>query len=126
MKLYGIPALVLGLLLALCLGNSAWLSHRCEGWQAQLDRTDTLVRQESWEAAERSMEALYGDWQSVQTWLHITIDHEELDEAEALFCRALVLAEEEDSVEFRAHIADLHSQLQLLAEMEQVRLENVL
>ena len=54
------------------------------------------------------------------------MEHDELDEAEALFCRALVLAEEEDSVEFRAHIADLLSQLQLLAEMERVRVENVL
>ena len=39
---------------------------------------------------------------------------------------SMVLAEEEDNVEFRAHIADLRSQLQLLSEMEQLRVENVL
>ena len=126
MKYWAIPSLVLGLLLALCLGNSAWLHRQCEGWQAQLDEIDALVQRDAWEAAEQQTEALYGHWQQVQLWLHITIDHEELDAAEALFCRALVLAEEEDSVEFRAHIADLRSQLQLLDEMERVRLENVL
>ena len=126
MKPYGIPCLVLALLLALCLLSSAQLTRRCEGWTQQLDEIDRCAKGEDWEAAEGRLQALYGQWLQVQTWLHITMEHDELDEAEALFCRALVLAEEEDSVEFRAHIADLRSQLLLLNEMEQMRIENVL
>lgn len=126
MKSYGIPCLVLALLLALCLFSGAWLTQRCDGWAAQLNEIDRRAQADDWEEAEELLESLYGDWLQVQLWLHITMEHDELDEAEALFCRALVLAEEEDSVEFRAHIADLLSQLQLLAEMERVRVENVL
>ena len=93
---------------------------------AELSAIDELVLQENWEAAEMRLEELYGRWQRQGLWLHITTEHDALNEAEGLFRRALVLAEEEDSVEFRAHIADLRSALQLLCEMEQVRVENVL
>lgn len=126
MKSYAIPGLILALLLALCLCSSVWLTRRCDSWTDQLQQIDRCARADDWEEAEALLETLYGDWLQVQLWLHVTMEHEELDAAEALFCRARVLAEEEDSVEFRAHIADLLSQLQLLAELEQIRLENVL
>ena len=126
MKSCRLPCLVLALLLGACLGNSAWLSARCGQWREGLDHIDRCARAEDWEEAAGALEDLYGDWLQVQTWLHITMKHEELDEAEALFCRALVLAEEEDSVEFRAHVAELTAALQVLCEMQQTRVENVL
>ena len=126
MKSFVIPVAVLTALLALSLWNGRWLTARCEDWTAQLDAIDDCAAEDSWEAAAEQLEALYGDWQQVQTWLHITTEHDVLGEAETLFCRAAVLAEEEDSVEFRAHIADLAAALQLLCEMEQVRVGNVL
>ena len=126
MRSYAVPLLILTALLAGCLWNGAWLHRQCQDWQAQLTAIDTAAQANAWEDAEAQLEALYGRWQRAGLWLHITMEHDELDEAEALFCRGLVLAEEEDSVEFRAHIADLRSQLLLLDEMEQVRIENVL
>lgn len=117
---------VLAALLVFCIFNSVWLSRRHEEWNTSLLHIDSLVREERWNEAESQLERLYADWQSVQIWLHIIIEHEELDEAESLFCRAMVLAEEEDSVEFRAHIADLLSQLRLLRELEELSLPNVL
>ena len=126
MKSFAIPAAVLAALLGLCLWNGWWLTQRCGEWDAELSAIDKLVLQEEWEAAEARLEGLYGHWQRRGLWLHITMEHDALNEAEGLFRRALVLAEEEDSVEFRAHIADLRSALQLLCEMEQVRAENIL
>ncbi len=126
MKSSAISCAVLAVLLALSLWNGWWLTQRCEDWAAQLGGIDALAAQDDWETAAEALEALYGHWQQVQPWLHITMEHDVLNQAETLFCRAAVLAEEEDSVEFRAHIADLTSALQLLSEMEQLRLENVL
>lgn len=126
MKSFVIPAAVLAVLLGLSLWNGWWLSQRCSDWDAELAAIDALAVQEAWNAAEARLEALYGDWRRQGLWLHVTMEHDALNEAEGLFCRALVLAEEEDSVEFRAHIAELRSALQLLAEMEQVRVENIL
>ena len=126
MKSFVISCAVLASLLALSLWNGRWLTARCEEWTAALAAIDARAEEDAWETAEAQLQALYGDWQQVQTWLHITVEHEALNEAEALFCRAAVLAEEEDSVEFRAHIAELRSALQVLCEMQQVRVENVL
>lgn len=126
MRSYRFPLFLLALLLSACLINSAWLSRRCAGWTEALDAIDRCTLMDDWNTAEAQLEDLYLDWLSVQTWLHITIEHEELNEAEALFCRSMVLVEEEDSVEFRAHLADLHSQLQLLCELEQLSIANVL
>ena len=126
MRSYRVPLFLLALMLSACLINSVWLSRRCAGWTEALDAIDRYTLTDNWEAAERQLENLYLDWLEVQTWLHITIEHEELDKAEALFCRSMVLVEEKDSVEFRAHIADLHSQLHLLCELEQLSIANVL
>ena len=126
MKSFAIPAAVLAALLGLCLWNGWWLTRQCGEWDAELSAIDELVLQEEWETAEARLEGLYGHWQRRGLWLHVTMEHDALNEAEGIFCRALVLTEEEDSVEFRAHIAELRSALQLLCEMEQVRVENVL
>ena len=121
-----LPTAVLVLLLTLCLWNGHLLTQRCEEWTAQLQVIDDLAEGGEWDAARSQLERLYGDWQQVQTWLHITVAHDGLNEAEGLFRRAAVLAEEEDSVEFRAHAADLAAALQMLCQTEQLRAENVL
>ena len=126
MKSFVIPGAVLAFLLGVCLFSSAWLTARCEDWTAELAHIDALAQEGSWDAAEAQLETLYEKWQQVQVWLHIIMEHEVLNNAEGLFCRAAVLAEEEDSVEFRAHIADLTAALQVLCEMQQIRVENVL
>ena len=126
MKSFAIPTAVLAALLALCLWNGRWLTAQCEEWTAQLQVIDALAQHDQWDTAQAQLEQLYGRWQQVQTWLYITVEHDIPGEAEGLFRRALVLAEEEDSVEFRAVLADLTAALQVLSEMQQLRLENVL
>ena len=120
------PCLLLAGILSLCLFNSARLTRRCSDWDRQLEAIDACCTADDWPAARMQLDSLYGQWQSAQPWLHIILDHDQLNAAQALFRRAQVLAQEEDSVEFRAHVADLRSQLMLLAEMEQPRAENIL
>ncbi len=126
MKIFRIPCFVLAAMLVFALGNSFWLAQRCSGWTDELDAIDQSATQDDWDDAQYQLSSLYEDWQSVQLWLHITIDHKEINTAEGLFCRSLVLCQEEDSVEFRAHIAELHSQLKLLNEMERISIKNIL
>ena len=49
-----------------------------------------------------------------------------MDDAEAMFHRALAFAERREDSELRAELADLRAQLRLLAEMEELSLRNVL
>lgn len=126
MKVFRIPVFVLLLILVLSLFNSFALSRRCDDWTAQLEASDEAARQEDWQSARRSLEVAYNDWNRHQTWLHIVIEHKEIDTAESLLQRCRVLGQEEDSVEFRSTLADLRSQIRLLNEMERVSIKNIL
>ena len=54
------------------------------------------------------------------------LEHDAVDGAEAMFRRAEAFAETEELSEFRAELADLTSQLRLLAEMERLSIKNIL
>ena len=49
-----------------------------------------------------------------------------MDDAEAMYRRALAFAAAREPDEFRAEIADLRDQLRLLAEMERLDIRNIL
>lgn len=126
MKVFRIPLFILILILVLSLWNGVCLSRRCSSWTAQLDAVDTAAREEDWDSAGKQLDTLYTDWDRCQTWLHIVIDHKEIDAAEGQLQRCRVLCREADSAEFRASLADLRSQLKLLSEMERVSIKNIL
>ncbi len=126
MKVLRIPCFILLLLLTFTLFNSTAVSKRCRDWTAQLDIIDQKADAEQWSDANADLENLYRNWTSCQTWFHTVIEHKEIDAAEALLQRCLVLCEEEDDVEFRATLADLRSQFSLLDEMERVSIKNIM
>lgn len=126
MKVFRIPCFILLLLLTFCLFNSHAVSHRCHDWTAQIHIIDRQVAQQHWDAAADDLKKLYEDWDTCQTWFHIVIEHKEIDNAEALLQRCIVLCQEQDNVEFRATLSDLRSQLMLLDEMERVSIKNIL
>ena len=126
MKVLRIPIFILLLLLVLSFFNSISLSRRCDTWLQQLDTVEGSAVQQSWHETDKQMQALYDSWQDCQTWLHIVIDHKEIDAAEGLLQRCRVLCQEKDSAEFRASLADLRSQFKLLREMEAVSIKNIL
>ena len=78
------------------------------------------------QAAGDALAKSYEDWSERQVFLHIVSEHEAVDDAEAMYRRAMAFAEEQESSEFRAELADLQDQLRLLAEMERFSLKNVL
>ena len=68
----------------------------------------------------------YQDWSSLQTYLHIVSRHDALDDAEAMYQRALSFGVAREDSEFQAEVSDLRDQLRLLAEMERLNVKNVL
>ncbi|NLU23430.1 MAG: DUF4363 family protein [Clostridiales bacterium] len=126
MKICAISSGVLVVLLTLTLLNSVYLSRCCSQWTEQLSQADRYAAQDDWSTARQTMDGFAADWDKRQTYLHIVIEHDEIDNAQSLLQKCLVLAQEEDAVEFRSDIADLISQLNLLSEMERLSIKNVL
>ena len=121
-----IPAALLGTILAFCLWNGAAMADHTARWRAELEEADRRVLLEDWAGAATAIRGSYADWTARQTYLHCVTGHDAVDDAEAMYHRALAFAERREDSELRAELADLRAQLRLLAEMEEFSLRNVL
>ena len=87
---------------------------------------DEYAQQERWEAAQAQLQLAYDDWCTSQTFFHTIMEHDELDEAESLFATAYAACDERDVPDFHAAMAQLATQLSLLAETQAVSVKNIL
>ena len=87
--------------------------------------TDAAAAGEWAEALDALWES-YDDWSHSQTYLHIVSHHDAVDDAEAMYRRAIAFGETEELSEFHAELSDLRDQLRLIAEMEALNIRNVL
>ena len=72
------------------------------------------------------LQRAYADWDAIQTFLHTIMEHDALDEAEALFATAFAACDEQDGPDFHAAMAQLNTQLHLLAETQAISVKNIL
>ena len=120
------PLAVLAALLAFGLWNSHTMTVSTQRWRNQLQQTAALAQAGDWPAAVDTLRESYQDWSGLQTYLHIVSRHDALDDAEAMYQRALSFGVTREDSEFQAELSDLWDQLRLLAEMERLDVKNVL
>ena len=120
------PLAVLVVILAFALWNSAAITNHTQRWRDQLQQVEELAAAENWRSAADALAESYKDWSGSQVYLHIASEHDAVDDAEAMYRRAMAFAEEQEFSEFRGGLADLQDQLRRLAEMERFSLKNVL
>ena len=116
----------LAAILAFSLWSGYYVAERTETWSAQLSVADEYAQQERWEDAEAQLQLAYDDWCTSQTFFHTIMEHDELDEAESLFATAYAACDERDVPDFHAAMAQLATQLSLLAETQAVSVKNIL
>ena len=120
------PIAVLAAILTFSLWNSRAMTASTDRWRNQLQQADALLQAESGPDTAAALSKSYEDWSQCQTWLHIVSEHDAVDDAEAMYRRAMAFAAARESSELRAELADLRDQLRLLAEMERFSIKNVL
>jgi len=121
-----ISTAILAAILAFCLWNSMAIASRTAHWRTELERAERYAEKEGWEEAADMIRKSYDGWSECQTWLHCVADHEVVDDAEAMYQRAVAFAESEEGSELRAELADLRDQLQLLSKKEEPSIRNIL
>lgn len=124
--LYFPAAAVLLVILAFSLWTGQNMTAQTDRWRNQLQQVDALAQTGDWGDAMDVLVESYDDWCAQQTWLHIVTEHDAVDDAEAMYRRAMAFASTEELSEFRAELSDLRDQLRLLAEMERLNIKNVL
>lgn len=120
------PAATLVLLFSLSLLNGATIQKETARWSSQLQQAVHFIQSENWNAIETAIQTSYEDWRVKQTYLHIVLEHEAIDNAEAMYQRAFAFTSAKDSQELQAELADLLHQLTLLSEMERLSIKNIL
>ena len=116
----------LAVILAFSLWSGNYVAERTETWSRQLADADASVQQERWKEAGEQLRLTYADWGTSQPFLHTIMEHDELDEAESLFATVFAACDEQDPPDFHAAIAQLKTQLGLLAETQAISIQNIL
>ena len=120
------PILLLAGLLTFCLWTGQQVGTDAEHWRAPLLQSSEAALLGDWDAAEDLLSASYDDWQNRQLFLHIVVQHEVVEDAEAMYRRAKAFLDGRETEEYRAELADLIHQLLALQEQEELSLGNVL
>lgn len=126
MKYFYFPAALLALLLGATLWAGAAVRHDVEPWCAALSEAADAACREDWDAAERSFHAVEEAWDGKSALYHTFIEHDELDGAEELLARTRAALAFRDGAAFAEEAGALIVQLRVIAEMQGLRLGNVL
>lgn len=126
MKALFIPTGVLALILGFSLWTGRYVEIQTNQWLELLEAADLPAQENDWQLAEDRLRQVYGSWKSCQTFFHIIMDHDALDDVEESFAGAFAVCREAGSADFHMLLAQLAVQLELLAETQSVSIKNVL
>jgi len=92
----------------------------------QLNQAQQLAQQENWDQARTITQKVYQSWQEHSFFLHTLLRHSDTDQILLSFRSVEEYLRLEEMDQYAAANAQLVTQLELMAEMEQASLENVL
>ncbi len=125
MKRLWIAAGLLVMLLLASLGNAYYARELTGGMTDRLGEALTLAQAERWEEAEALTRQVYRDWERHHTYFHTTMRHSDTDQVLRAFRAVMEYLAIKEMDQYAAANADLVTQLELLAEMEQPSFVNV-
>lgn len=125
MKAFLPSVLILATILAAAALNCGIIAKRAALWNEEILYSETQAQSDDWLSAQKALHKMQQSWNASRTYLRITVRHEELDNVEALCCRAAVAANAEELSDFLEETAELRNQLCLLSETEQFKIGNV-
>lgn len=126
MKRLWIATAILVLMLAGSLANAWYSQSLSDSLSDRLNQAQQMAREENWEQAERLTNEVYDCWQDHHFYLHTVMRHSDTDEILRVFRSVLQYLDLQEMDQYAAANADLMTQIQLLAEMEQISIVNVL
>lgn len=114
------------LILLCCFATANWVGDKTAEYIEKLETAQTLSSEQNWEDARSLTQEVYEQWISQSFLLHILLQHQDLDEILLCFQSVSQYLEKEDEEPYTANNAQLITHLKLLAEMEQLTLQNIL
>lgn len=113
-------------MLAGALTNAWYAKELTDSMEDRLRFAQQLTEENRWQEALDLTQKVYKQWQSRHFYLHSTMRHSDTDQILRTFRTVLEYLQLREPDQYNAANADLITQLELLAEMEQPSLVNVL
>lgn len=92
MRAYGISVGILAAILVFSLWNSSYMTASTVRWREPAAAGGRPSPVRAWTEAVDTLAGSYDDWSESQTYLHIVARHDTVDDAEAMYRRALAFA----------------------------------
>ena len=122
-----ITALVLlAVVIAGCVGTYCYIHDAADELRQSVSTVRTQVEAGDLRAAHQTMTESYTVWRQHYRIISSLVRHNEVDETERLYQRALQALENDDRAESLIQLVDLRDMLLHFPEMEQPRLSNIL
>ena len=125
MKRITVASLILLGLLAATIGNGLYLTHSAGQVTALLEESKTAAEQEDWEKALTLSNEAEEKWMSADFYHHVVLHVESLEEISVGFQELQQFLKTQDDAETAAAAGRLIRRIQMTAEKEQLRLENI-
>lgn len=118
--------LTLFLILCACFSTATWIQSTTLDYIHILEEAQSLAQEGEWKQASIRTQEVYDHWTEQSFRMYITLRHSDLDKIKLCFQSVSQYLEQEDQEPYMANNAQLITQLELLAEMEQCTIENIL
>ncbi len=126
MKPFFIACLILLSLFTAGVMNARTVSQLSDSIETQLSYSQASAQRGQWGEVGHTLHAASETWQEHKTYLHVTLDHGEIEETEALFAEARQYAAREDADRYCLCAERLAVQLEHLKESQKISVQNVL
>ena len=126
MKPFFIACLILVSLFVAGLMNCRTVTHLSDSIETQLSYSQAAAQSGRWDEVGDALHNAAETWQEHKTYLHVTLDHSDIEETEALFADICQYAAQEDVHKYCTSAERLTVQLEHLKETQQISIKNVL
>lgn len=125
-RFFYIPAALLLGLLAASLVNAAAAERCVAQWCGALETIELAAQSADWDDALAQLDDLRESWDARAAYFHIILQHDALNDAEALLARAKNAVLMRDEGALRDCLAELSARLHVLSETQEISLQNIL
>lgn len=126
MKRLWIAAAILLAMLSATLCNSRYIDRTVSGFVEQLTAAHKQAAADNWDRAAQLTRQVTDHWQRHDFYFHVMLPHRDIDDIHMTFREVEEYLKLEEADQYNAANAKLITQLELLAEMEQLNLKNIL
>lgn len=126
MKPFFIACLILVSLFVAGLMNAHTVTRLSDSIETQLSYSQSAAQSGQWDEVGDTLHSVTELWEEHKTYLHVTLDHSEIEETEALFAEIRQYAAQEDIQKYCTSAERLVVQLDHLKESQQISIKNVL